>query len=357
MDHIGDDMIFEEILTRLPAKAVCRFKCVSKHWCYELSTPKFVFIHTLRVGNSTKNKLLSLKENSIVVDDIVSGDLGDDTIKTVNFPLEVHPSSLSIICSFNGLILVSIKRIHNESNDLVLWNPTTRRFKLISDDYFIRYFGRHNDTGGMYLYEDNDLKVLHINCYWDVVTARVYSPRHDSWRKLNFLNGTQFASNFYSWSSGVYSGKTIYFIVSNYWIPPGERNIVAFDVISESFSLLRFPEHIEVNPCQVLFLTISNKLHVIVVQYAGELIADLFKFEHDDWIKVFSFNKARIVQHLDPQQRTNVIQDNKWLITSICGDTVEVLLCNDSFNYIQHVDSYNGPKGALFLETIVSPSD
>ncbi|MFS7954256.1 putative F-box domain-containing protein [Helianthus anomalus] len=231
MDHIGDDMIFEEILTRLPAKAVCRFKCVSKHWCYELSTPKFVFIHTLRVGNSTKNKLLSLKENSIVVDDIVSGDLGDDTIKTVNFPLEVHPSALNIICSFNGLILLSIKRIHDESNDLVLWNPTTRRFKLISDDYFIRYFGRHNDTGGMYLGNDNDLKVLHINCYWDVVTARVYSPRHDSWRKLNFLNGTQFASNFYSWSSGVYSGKTIYFIVSNYWIPPGERNIVAFDSI------------------------------------------------------------------------------------------------------------------------------
>ncbi|KAJ0605674.1 putative F-box domain-containing protein [Helianthus annuus] len=324
MELIGDDMIFEEILSRLPAKAVCRFKCVSKQWCYELSTPKFVFIHTRRVGNSIQKKLLSLKESSIVVDDIVSGNLEVDTSKTVNFPYDVHPSFLSIICSFNGLILVCIKR---NPNELVLWNPTTRRFKLISDDYFIRYFGRHYDTGGMYLDEDNDLKVLHINCYWDVVTARVYSRRHDSWRKLNFLNGTQFASNFYSWSSGIYSGKTIYFIVSSYWIPPSERNIVAYDVISESFSLLRFPERIEVNPCQ------------------------------DDWIKVFSFNKARIVQHLEPQQRTNAIQDNKWLITSICGDTVEVLLCNDSFNYIQHVDSYNGPKGALFLETIVSPFD
>ncbi|MFS8028511.1 putative F-box associated interaction domain, F-box-like domain superfamily [Helianthus anomalus] len=302
MELIGDDMIFEDILSRLPVKVVCRFKCVSKQWCYELCTPKFVFIHTRRVGNSIQKKLLSFKENSIVVDDIVSGNLEVDTSKTVTFPYDVHPSFLSIVCSFNGLILVCIKRNHNE---LVLWNPTTRRFKLISDDYFIRYFGRHNNTGGMYFDEDNDLKVLHINCYLDVVTARVYSRRHDSWRKLNFLKGTQLASNFYSWSSGIYSGKTIYFIVSNYWIPPGERNIVAFDVISESFSLLRFPERIEVNPCQVHFLTISNKLHVIVVQYAGELIADLVKYEHDDWIKVFSFNKARIVQHLEPQQRTN----------------------------------------------------
>ncbi|MFS7998756.1 putative F-box associated interaction domain-containing protein [Helianthus anomalus] len=196
-------MMFEEILSRLPAKVVCRFK--------------------------------------------LSGNLEVDTRKIVTFPYDVEPSFLSIIGSFNGLILLCIKRSYNE---LVLWNPTTRRFKLISDDYFSRYFGRHNDTGGMYFDEHNDLKVLHINCYWDVVTARVYSRHNDSWRKLNFLNGTQLGSNFYSWSPGIYSGKTIYFTVSNYWIPPGERNIVAFDVISESFSILRFPERIQVNPCQ-----------------------------------------------------------------------------------------------------------
>ncbi|KAJ0590038.1 putative F-box associated interaction domain, F-box-like domain superfamily [Helianthus annuus] len=354
MERVGDDMIFEEILSRLPAKVVCRFKCVSKQWCYELSTPKFVFIHARRVGNSIQKKLLSLKENSIVVDDIVAGNLEEDTSETVTFPYDVEPSFLSIIGSFNGLILLCIKRSYNE---LVIWNPTTRRFKMISDDYFSRYFGRHNDTGGMYFDEHNDLKVLHINCYWDVVTARVYSRHNDSWRKLNFLNGTQLGSNFYSWSPGIYSDKKIYFMVSNYWIPPGERNIVVFDVISESFSILRFPEHMEVNPCQGHFLTISNKLHVIVVQYAGELIADLVKYEHDEWIKVFSFNRARIVHHMETQERTNIIQNNKWLITSIWGDTVEVVLCNDSFNYIQHVDNYNGPKGALFLETIVSPFD
>ncbi|KAJ0591394.1 hypothetical protein HanIR_Chr04g0207871 [Helianthus annuus] len=110
----------------------------------------------------------------------------------------------------------------------------------------------------MYFDEDNNLKVLHINCYSDILTARVYSRRRDSWRKLNFLNGSQLASNFYSWSPRIYSGKTIYFMVSNYWIPPGERNIVAFDVISESFSILLFPERTEFNPCQGHFLTISN---------------------------------------------------------------------------------------------------
>ncbi|MFS7931492.1 putative F-box associated interaction domain, F-box-like domain superfamily [Helianthus anomalus] len=239
MERIGDDMMFEEILSRLPAKVVCQFKCVCKQWCYELSTPKFVLIHTRRVSNLLQKKLLSLNENTIVVDDIVSGNLRTD------------------------------------ANELVLWNPTTRRFKLISDDYFSRYFGRHDDTGGMYVDEHNDLKVLHINCFAGAVTARVYSRHNDSWRKLSFLKGCMLGSNFYSWSHGIYSGKTIYFTVSNYWIPPGECNIVAFDVISESFSILRFPERIQASPCQVHFLTISNKLHGIVVKYSDELTAEL----------------------------------------------------------------------------------
>ncbi|KAJ0869564.1 putative F-box-like domain superfamily protein [Helianthus annuus] len=172
MERVGDDMIFEEILSRLPAKVVYRFKCVSKLWCYELSTPKFAFIHARRVGNSLQKKLLSLKEKSIVVDDIAAGNLEVDTSKTITFPYDVHPSFLRIISSFNGLILVCIKRSYSE---LVLWNPTTRRFNLISDDYFIRHFGRHNDTGGMYFDKSNDLKVLHINCYSNIITARVYS--------------------------------------------------------------------------------------------------------------------------------------------------------------------------------------
>ncbi|KAF5780926.1 putative F-box associated interaction domain-containing protein [Helianthus annuus] len=350
MEKIDMEMVVDEIFTRLPAKAIDRFKSVSKYFRKELSTHNFELKHSRRTGNSLQKKLLSLKHTSIVIDDIVRGNLEVDTSKTITFPYNIDPSFLRIISSFNGLLLVCNERILCE---LILWNPTTRRFNLISDDYFNHRFDRNSDTGGMYFDEFNNLKVLHIKCYHNVATARVYSRRLDSWRKINFNNGSKFASSSYSWSPGTYSGKTIYFMVSNYWFPPGERNIVIFDVLSESFSVLRFPERMEVNPCQGHFLTISNKLRVIVVRRADELIADLFKFEHDDWVKVFSFDKPHIVDYQARQQRTNIIQDNKWLITSIWGDIVEVDLCNESFKYLQHVDNYNGPKGALFIETTV----
>ncbi|KAJ0512012.1 hypothetical protein HanIR_Chr11g0558471 [Helianthus annuus] len=82
------------------------------------------------------------------------------------------------------------------------------------------------------------------------------------------------------------------------------------------------------------------KLHVTVVGRSDKLFADLFIFEDEAWIKVFSFNTPHIVDYLERRRRTNII---------------EVDLCNESFMYLEHVDDYNGPKGALFIETTMSP--
>ncbi|KAJ0736230.1 hypothetical protein HanPI659440_Chr11g0441191 [Helianthus annuus] len=149
-------------------------------------------------------------------------------------------------------------------------------------------------------------------------------------------------------------------MVSNYWYPPGERNIVTFDVLSETFRMFGFPESIEsirVNPCQGHFLTIAKRLHLIVVGKSAELTADLLRYEEEGWIKVFAFNNPRVVDYVDRRRRTNIIENNNWLITSIWGDMVKVDLSNELLKYLQHVDNYNGPKGALFIETTVSPID
>ncbi|KAJ0796972.1 putative F-box associated interaction domain-containing protein [Helianthus annuus] len=335
MDKLGSELIVNEIFTRLPAKAIGRFKGLSKFYRNELSNDNFEIMHSRRILSSLQKKLLSLKDNSIVVDNIVGGNLQADTTKTIISPLNVHPSFLRVIASFKGLLLICNERFCCE---LILWNPTTRRFKFLADDYFDRNFERNTDTGGRYFDESNDLKILHIKRYCNVVNARVYSRRRESWRMINSLNVTNFASTYYSWSPEIYSGKNIYFMVSNYWFPPGERHIVAFDVLSETFSTLPFPEVLEVNPWQGHFLSIAMKLQVIVVGRSDKLFADLFKFEDEAWIKVFSFNTPHIVDYLERRRRTNIIQDNKWLITSIWGDIVEVDLCNESFKYLEHVD-------------------
>ncbi|MFS7927596.1 putative F-box associated interaction domain-containing protein [Helianthus anomalus] len=202
-------------------------------------------MHSRGILSSLQKKLLSLKYNSIVVDNIVGRNLEADTSKTINSPFNVHPYFLRVTTSFNGLLLVCNERICCE---LILWNPTTRRFKYLADDYFNHNFDRNSDTSGMYFDDSNDLKVFHIKRYRNVVNARVYSRRRESWRMINLLNVTNFASTYYSWSPGIYSDKSIYLMVSNYWFPPGKRHIVALDVLSESFRTLPFPVVMEVNP-------------------------------------------------------------------------------------------------------------
>ncbi|XP_021979425.1 putative F-box protein At5g50220 [Helianthus annuus] len=354
MENIGFQMIVDEIFTRLPAKAIGRFKCVSKNFHRELSSHAFEMMHSHRIGNSLQKKLLSFKDTSIVVDNILGGNLDVVTSKTISFPNNVQPTFLRILSSFNGLLLVCNEQICCE---LILWNPTTRRYKFLSDDYFNNSHDQNSDTGEMYFDESNDLKVLHIRCYRNVVTARVYSRRRESWRTINFLSVNNYGSSNYSWSPGIYFGKTIYFMVSNYWYPPGERNIFAFDVLPETFRILRFPESMQVNPCQGHFLTIAKKPHLIVVGKSDKLTANLLKYEEEGWIKVFAFNNPCVVDYVYRRQRTNIIQNNKWLITSIGGDMVEVDLINEVLKYLQHVDNYNGPKGTLFIETTISPID
>ncbi|KAJ0703648.1 hypothetical protein HanPI659440_Chr14g0553551 [Helianthus annuus] len=209
----------------------------------------------------------------------------------------------------------------------------------------------------MYFDETNDLKVLHIKYFLNVVTTSVYSRRRETWREIDFLRGTNFGNHLYSWSPGIYSGKTIYVVCSKKWFPPLENYIVAFDVISETFRILRFPESIEVNPWQGHFLSIAKKLHFIVVGMSPKLTTDLHKVEDEAWIKVFSINNPHISDYEERRELTNIFQNNKWLIRNVWGGVVEVNLSNEVFKYLQHVDSYNGSTGALFIETTVSPID
>ncbi|KAJ0566031.1 putative F-box associated interaction domain, F-box-like domain superfamily [Helianthus annuus] len=354
MERNGFQAIVYEIFTRLSAEDIVRFKCLSKNFYSELSSNAFQMMHALRRGDSVQKKLLSFKDTSIVIDDVVAGTLNVVRSKTLSFPNNVHPSNLRILSSFNGLLLVYNQGICCQ---LILWNPTTRRYKVLCDEYFNYSHQRNSDTGGINFDQFNDLKVLNIRCYRNVTTARVYSRRRESWRTINAGSVNNYGSSGYSWSTGVYADKTIYFMVSNYWYPLGERNIVAFDVLSETFRMLHFPESIVVNPCQGHFLTIGKRLHMIVIGKSAELTAYLLRYEEEGWMKVFVFNNPRVVDYVDRRRRTNIIEDNKWLITSIWEDMIEVDLSNELLKYLQHVDNFNGPKGALLIETTVSPID
>ncbi|MFS7936378.1 putative F-box-like domain superfamily protein [Helianthus anomalus] len=156
-------MIVDEIFTRLPAKAIGCLKCVCKYFCKELSTHFFEMMHSCLIGNSLHKKYLSLSNMSIVVDDIIGGNLDVVTNKQITFPGNVDPRFLRILASLNGLLLVSYEP---SCCELILWNPTTRCHKLLSVSGSCQWYVRKCDAGGMYFDETNDLRVLHIKYFF-----------------------------------------------------------------------------------------------------------------------------------------------------------------------------------------------
>ena len=198
MEKFEFQVIVNEVFSRLSTEDICRFKSLSKNFYTELSSHAFQMMHALRSGDSVEKKLSSFKDTSIVIDDVVGGKLDVVSSKTLSFPNNVHSSFLCILSSFNGLLLVSNEGICCQ---LILWNPTTRRYKVLCDDYFNYNHHQNSDTGGIYFDQFNDLKVLNIRCYRNVTAARVYTRHRESWRTINFGSVNNYGSSGYSWST------------------------------------------------------------------------------------------------------------------------------------------------------------
>jgi len=155
------DHIICEILTRLPAKSICRFKCVSKRWISVISNPRFItsyisknapswaiFDRAIRVEKGPNQKDLALSVCPTdppnvsflsVSPHMVDEDLVQPTRR--NFPAVISTSS--------GLLLFAIARkrdpygeknrdpnsfsLRTDYDTLVLCNPVTHQWSKLPE--------------------------------------------------------------------------------------------------------------------------------------------------------------------------------------------------------------------------------
>ncbi|KEH32862.1 putative F-box domain-containing protein [Medicago truncatula] len=117
--------LISEILTTLPVKHLLQLKSVSKSWNYLISDPKFAIKH-LRLSNtylvhpnrSSNNVLQSYLLDSIFTDGVTTNSIAQ---------LELPSNQFSCVGSFNGVLLLVSE--HGGFLNLLLWNPSIRKFK------------------------------------------------------------------------------------------------------------------------------------------------------------------------------------------------------------------------------------
>ncbi|KAK4592965.1 hypothetical protein RGQ29_017200 [Quercus rubra] len=254
---LPDDIVLN-ILSRLPAKSVIRFRCVCKPWNSSITTSYFIsnhlnnFAHAHDTDNDNDNGdgyIIHMPRHTLAMNSsnrpvcTVALDRTFDRIFEIEIPFDL-PSGLSkIVGSCNGLLCLA-----TTTNVIYLWNPSVRKFKRLPDPC-LGNLGIVT-LGFAYHSENNDYKVLRVLCHpWmrppipDEI--EVYTLSSDSWRRVgmslranvkvldsSFLLPAPLVSGALHWISRVVEGEEEHKF----------ELIMSFDVNSEESRMLRMPD-------------------------------------------------------------------------------------------------------------------
>ncbi|XP_073101099.1 F-box protein At5g07610-like [Elaeis guineensis] len=127
------DPIAFEVLSRLPAKSVVRFKSVCKHWLALASDPFFLSVHTRRnplaVSGFLVQEIMSRQLSSFSVDGGASPVLPDPSLSSV-YQVFAETRGFTVCQSCNGLLLCRSNWLL-PSLILYIVNPTTMLYRQI----------------------------------------------------------------------------------------------------------------------------------------------------------------------------------------------------------------------------------
>ncbi|CAK9144929.1 unnamed protein product [Ilex paraguariensis] len=245
--ELPEDVVIE-ILSRLPVKSLLRFKCVCKHWYTRTKKPSFIREHFNQENNQAR---LLVHHYDFDTDTYVVALFPDKTLKgmpsiheEIDY-LHIPPAMETGIGSIDGLFF-----LHNGLDDnMALWNPATREFRLLPAPHSILppYFSTIWHTFGYGLDNlANIYKFIWIRSFWDEqmdnpypsFVVAIYTLGSDSWRYLDPLelpNRAIHSSLCATYVNGAY-----------YWLSSenGENHsVLSLNMTSEVFREIQGPDH------------------------------------------------------------------------------------------------------------------
>ncbi|XP_074284054.1 F-box/kelch-repeat protein At2g43270-like [Silene latifolia] len=198
--YLHNDLIIEEIFTKLPVKSVLRFKSVSKQWYSTLSSSDFANAHLIKSPfshpSAPVNTLFIMDGTSCYVfsydDDQIFCNFEDNLIE-LNLGFSVEEDNLELTGSCNGLICLTSP----SAEYFILWNPATRNLDKYGPHGYIKCFVNASDvyvaSGFGYASSIDDYKHVGIltayqeDAISDCIVC-IFSLRENKWRKIDFGN-------------------------------------------------------------------------------------------------------------------------------------------------------------------------
>ncbi|XP_057792838.1 F-box/kelch-repeat protein At3g23880-like [Salvia miltiorrhiza] len=238
--------VITEILSRIPATPLLRFKCVCKSWHNIINDPAFISKHhqtisaapeseavmISRRSNATNRRVLSLLRSP---DDVVDHDL--PTFLNDMF------GHVRLVGPCNGIVC-----LYGYYDNIALWNPAIRCFKKLPASQLPRpsnFKVRGGDLGVGFDPKTRDIKVLQILFCVSmdsqiVYQVEIYSSRMNSWKKLESSMPANIMC--YNLWSMVYKNENFC------WWAQDKNNvevILSFNMVDEAFEMTQLPSDIE----------------------------------------------------------------------------------------------------------------
>ncbi|KAK9109207.1 hypothetical protein Sjap_017267 [Stephania japonica] len=220
---IGDDeIIFQEILPRLPAKSLCRFKLVCKKWLNLLThDPLFLAHHSQKAPNTTNiSSFLALREGLFFS--------SDGQCSRFRWPKEV------VMGSTNGLVYGMQYDDYNRFSRIFICNPITNHAVHVPNptghmSLLALAWDQYNATFGFTL-------VQPVFLYNEgVYQFQVYSSKKGEWRVSKNASAFRapWSCRYFNMRSAVYVRGKVYWYVMH--------DILWFDIEKDVAGILERP--------------------------------------------------------------------------------------------------------------------
>ncbi|KNA04838.1 hypothetical protein SOVF_195960 [Spinacia oleracea] len=289
MSSIPVDVI-TDILLRLPAKSLLRFKSVCKLWYHIIEGTDFIKHHF----QQSNNLHLVYRSPVLYMSDF---DSFDNTIE-LDYPFKNLSGGVYVAGSCHGLLCFAM---FSDPFTVFLYNPTTQKHKTLPFLPRRPIFGRGN-LGFGYDHVSEDYKCVWIFQVKSVdemgsfnSQVMVYSLRADSWRR-----GAQDVPYYFD----CHSGNNVDFDGILHWSIDDNRvplPIVTFNLSDESFSSVPLPNfqtemftgaHTGVlDDCLCVMLNYFEHYDVWIMKEYGRPAS---------WTKLFRFPKQEMMEECSP---------------------------------------------------------
>ena len=398
MGSSGSDLpqdVVQNILSRLPAKSIMRFRCVNKSiWSALFQNPTFIAKHHSFQSQNNPTFVIKRRDN-IIQKALISlhpnldSDSGVELLNLDDMPFfkgdmkEEEEERLDILGdrSINGIIcLYNYPWRYQPPCDhlfrIVLWNPAIREFKLLpTNPVHCPSHVRHvfDGCGFGYDHKSNDYKVVRIGIFWDFTPyvdwngngyycpplVEVYTLSTDSWRQIDAVfdasihdcvrNSQFYLNGAYHWYGSI-AGKH-------------SDAIVSFDMTEEVFRIIRLPD-LDENNVSALdknaiwreYSVLNNCIAMIVYdiqETVTEKIFDIWVMRQygvkESWTKQFVIGPLSGIQN--PLQFT---LNDELLMVAHDGQLVSYNLNAQEIKSLQVRGLLNATQAIDYKESLVS---